>query len=407
MIFAHGPASFLLCHVFKKHWSKNFSRRNIIWLFIISIIGGIFPDIDLIYYYLSSASFSHHEIFTHSLLFYVILCGTACFIGWLLKKRIVYVGSIIFFGGILTHFIADSIGAGVVWLYPFSKALIGMDSFAWYRDTWLGNNYFIVNYTLEGIIYFLLFILIIFKLVKKKKNKILLTSSCAVFLSAFLFFLFFISQHLFHSNSAMYYDDFDHDKIINKYDLDIDGDNILNIYDPDIDNDGIDNSTAMYNESFSINTTWYDITEGGLIEIPLRLGFVTNPDFIERIFANIGIFIRTEMESDYKINPSGYVSTPKINTFERTVGNWQAYLQHKNKLLDANNYGWIQEYDILFFNNNYVALALWYENEELLVIEANPNERKVIKTTLDEIIKRKGPVLQVGRLLPKPDEKKY
>lgn len=407
MIFAHAPASFLLCYFFKKHWQKNFSRRNISWLFFLSLFGGIFPDIDLIYYYLSSASFSHHEIFTHSLLFYIIICGTVFFIGWLLKKRIVCYSSVIFFASILTHFIVDSIGGGIVWLYPFSKSLFGMDSFSWYRNSVLGKNFFIINYTLESIIYFGLFILIISKYIKTKIKRIILSCSLIILLLLFLFLLFFVSRHLFHNNSEMYYNDADQDKIINKYDLDIDNDDILNINDPDIDNNGIDNSQAMYNETFSLKTTWYDPTEGGLIEIPLRLGLVTNADFIERIFANVGIFIRTEMENDYKINSEGYVNTPKINTFERTVGNWQAFLRHKNKLLDSDDYGWIQEYDILFFNNDYVALALWYENDELILMEASPNEQEVIKTTLTEIRQRKGPVLQVGRLLPKPAEKKY
>jgi hypothetical protein len=47
MIFAHAPASFLLTYALKKYWQKALKRKEIIYLYILAIVGGIFPDVDL------------------------------------------------------------------------------------------------------------------------------------------------------------------------------------------------------------------------------------------------------------------------------------------------------------------------------------------------------------------------
>lgn len=398
MIFAHAPASFLLTYALKKYWQPSCQRKQIISLYILAMIGGIFPDIDLFYYYLSSATFSHHEVFTHSVLFYSIVCGLIYFFGYWRKNKFLQTAASLFFLGIISHFLADSLGAGVVWLWPFSKTLYGLDSLNWYRHSYLGKNFFVINYGLEFLLFIIVLLLAIKKYIKKNIWRIIFYFSAAGIYIIFLFFIVYVNGHLFHGNIDMYYGDIDGDKIINKYDLDLDGDGLLNIIDPDIDNDGVKNRLAMQKATAGLEGIWYDPTEGGLVEIPLRLGLVTNTDFIERVFANIGIFIRTEMEEDYKNNPTDYISAPKDKTFERQAGNWQTYLRHKNKLYLAAKQ--IEIYDILFFKNGYVALAVSDKNNKLAILEANPQQKKVILTNLNEIVQRKGPVLSLGRLLP-------
>jgi len=398
MIFAHAPASFLLTYALKKYWQKALKRKEIIYLYILAIVGGIFPDVDLIYYYLSSATFSHHEVFTHSVLFYLIICGIVYFFGYLKKNNFLRIAAILFFLGVISHFLADSLGAGIVWLWPFSKTLFGLDSLDWYRGSYLGKNFFVINYGLELLMFILVLLLAIKKYIKKNIWQIIFYSSAVLSYIIFLFFILFINNHLFHGNIDMCYEDFDGDKIINKYDLDLDGDGLLNIVDSDINNDGLKNRLAMQKATADLAGIWYDPTEGGLVEIPLRLGLVTNTDFIERVFANVGIFIRTEMEEDFKNNPADYISTPKNKNFERQAENWQAYLRHKNKLYIAANQ--IEIYDILFFQNGYVALAVSDKYNKLAILEANPQKKEVALTNLNEIVQRKGPVLSLGRLLP-------
>lgn len=405
MIFAHTPIAFLIPYYSRKKWSQNLSSKQIKIVFIIAIIGGLFPDIDLLYYYLFAADFSHHEAFTHSAFIYLILFCVLYLLFYLLKNNFYKKIITFFFLGVLSHLLADSVGAGVIWLYPFSKEMYGLTSFDWFRDSFFGQNFFVTNYSFEVLFFILVIIAAVNNFIHNQQKKII---AKIIFIALFIFFItsiFFINQHLFHSNSRIYFEDNDQDGIVNKEDLDLDGDNILNLSDPDIDNNGEDNSMAMYIQTLNLPGTWYDLSENGLVEIPLRIGFVSNNDIIRRVYDNIGIFMRAEMEQDYNNNQNDYLKNPKNKDFDRIPANWLAFLKHQDKLFSPEQA--IQEYDILFFNDNYVALALWEENNKRLVLAADRDEKKVIKTSLSNIVSKKGEIQYIGRLIPKPKNKQY
>ena len=397
MLFAHAPAGFLLSYAFKKRWSPNLNKKQIIIAVIFGVIGSLFPDVDLFFYYLFSATFSHHEIFTHGIFFYVVIFLFFYLLSRLLAKPVLKIYGTLFFLGVASHLLVDSLGAGVVWLYPFSKQLFGLLSLEFYRASWLGQNFFVVNFGLETIICFAWLFFLIKKLVKQKKYQYFGYGLSLFFGISSLAMIFTMNSHLFHNSSDMYFSDLDKDGIINKYDLDIDNDGLLNIDDQDIDNNGETNRQVLLKQTHNLTGIWYDKTEGGLIEIPLRLGLVTNTDFVERIFSNAGIFLRTEMGEDYKINPEGYRVSPKEKSFERTAANWQAFLNHKNKLLAAKTT--IKDYDILFFQNGFVALALPKEKNNQPVLTADPEIKRVIKLDLNSLMEQKGEILSIGRLI--------
>jgi len=359
---------------------------------MIAMIGGIFPDVDLFYYYFFSATFSHHEVFTHSFFIYLVFFVVIFFIGLILKNHFIKIAGFLFFSGVVTHLLADSIGAGIVWLYPFSQALFGLDNFAWY-NLGFGYNYFAINYILEGTIFFILALIIIKQLINKQKIKLLLYALAVLGYAYGVIILLFMNSHLFHGKSDVYYSDYDHDETINKYDFDIDGDSIHNIDDWDIDQNGVFNKKQFEPILRETEEIWYDPTNAGLVEIPLRMGFVTNTNYVERCYANMGIFFRTEMEKDYKENPEGYLTGPENKNFEKTPQNWRAWLSHKHKLLQPIK--GIIIGDILFFENDYVAIVL-NENQ---VIEANKDQGKVVITPLNDLMNRKGHFLYIGRLI--------
>lgn len=392
MIFAHAPAGFIISYFTRRYWRAKEKPKKIIWLYVISMLGGIFPDVDLLYYYFSSATFSHHEIFTHSFIVYLVFCLIIFLIGVLLKNHFLKISGILFFGGVCTHLATDSIGAGIVWLYPFSHALFGLDNFAWYHHGF-GYNYFAINYIMEGTVFFMLVLLIIKQILKKQKAKWLAYPIAVICYVMGVIVLLNINNHLFHGKSDVYYSDYDQDGIMNKYDCDLDGDNIDNIDDNDIDNDGMANARQMALSLKRMAGVWYDPTDAGFIEIPLRMGFVTNANFIERCFANMGIFFRTEMEKDYEQNPEDYFSPPSDRNFEKTPQNWQAWLSHEQKLLSSEQE--VKLGDILFFSHDYVAIAL----KDKAVLEASEKDNKVIITTLEDIQTRKGLIFYIGRLI--------
>ncbi len=175
---------------------------------------------------------------------------------------------------------------------------------------------------------------------------------------------------------------------MNAQDYDLDGDGKDNIVDTDIDNDGEDNSLDFYKQTFEMKKSVYDYTDGGVIEIPLRL---------LRAYANVGIFMGAEMARDYEIDPSGYIGDVNSNEFTDYVANWQNWLDHNSKLLKANEH--LNEFDILFFQSGHVGLLTRSESGEDLVLEAD--------STHFYVKAREGELTVIGRLLPKPKNKRY
>ena len=150
-----------------------------------------------------------------------------------------------------------------------------------------------------------------------------------------------------------------------------------------------------YQQAKNLPGIYYDLTEGGFLEIPLRMGLVTNVDFIRRTFDAQGIFIKDEMMQDYRENPQNYATNPeKDSAFDRNISNWQAWLKHFNRLKfyapDNLKIG-----DILFFADQ--TMGLYISDEKILY--AAKKEKKVIAITLDNAISAYGTVQQIGRVL--------
>lgn len=395
MIFAHAPFGILTAYLTKKIWAKNISRGQYCWLLVIPAIGSIFPDIDLFYYYLFSATFSHHEVLTHGFFVYFIICAVIFLIGYFFKKEFIKKASCLFLLGIFSHLIADSISAGVIWLAPFSYKMYGLANFSWYNKIF-ENYFFTVNYSLEILFSSLFLLLILHKIIKSKK---IWLSMAILFLILDIFSicgLYYINLHLYRTAGSVYYGDYDHDNLANRHDFDLDGDGILNINDPDINGNGINNKVEFKKQSENLEGIYYDLTEGGFLEIPLRMGLVTNSDFIRRIYDNLGIFFKEEMMKDYQMNSEGYLSNPqKDPAFERNINNWQAWLKHKNKLIIPDDNNALYAGDILFFHDQIVAIFL---NQEKILI-ASKKDKKIVRITLRDAIAAYGNIQQIGRIL--------
>ena len=395
MIFAHGPAGFVLTHFLKKYWNKSLSRKQIITVYLVGVIGGLFPDIDLFYYYLVTAKTSHHELLTHSFFIYFAVFILFFIIAFLIKNRFIWALNIVFFIGVFSHLAADSLGSGIMWFYPFSDFLFGLISFYFILNSWFTQWIFSINYSLETVILLLAFFIIINWLIKNKKAKLIIYIVFSLLGLASMFGFLYINQHLFKTTGGdIYYSDYDNDGIINKRDPDLDNDGIINLEDIDIDDDYILNTVEIKNLAENSEGVWYDVLEGGLLEIPLRMGLVTNADLIRRLYDNTGIFFKYEMKIDYQDNMLGYESPPRDKDFERSPVNWLIWLEHQDKLLPGDKK--IQRYDILFFEDNYVALALGDKK----ILEANPEKRRVVQTSLKDIKNRQGEIKYIGRILP-------
>ncbi|MFH1536652.1 MAG: metal-dependent hydrolase, partial [Patescibacteria group bacterium] len=153
MIFAHGPAGFLAAYLYRKYSKKiKFPDKQVVYLFVISFIGGIILDIDLFYYYFVSAEISHRQLPTHSLFIWLLVFLIIFSSGKLLKNNFIKIAGIFFFLGNLSHLLCDTLYAGVMFSYPFSNKLIGIQHIPFISGDFYSNNILLVNYSLESLI---------------------------------------------------------------------------------------------------------------------------------------------------------------------------------------------------------------------------------------------------------------
>ena len=81
----------------------------------------IFPDFDVIITPFYRISFwKHHDLPTHSLLFYIVTFLILYVAGFSLEMVLTL------FSAILAHLLADSLGHGLMWFYPLSTRFYGL-----------------------------------------------------------------------------------------------------------------------------------------------------------------------------------------------------------------------------------------------------------------------------------------
>lgn len=107
MFIAHLPSGFLLGALAAR--STRWPRYG--WHAV--LIGSVFPDLDMFYFYLIDGRQTlHHEYWTHLPFFW--LC-VACVIGWWSLGRL-------FLASVFVHLVLDSVTGGILWLWPWSDA---------------------------------------------------------------------------------------------------------------------------------------------------------------------------------------------------------------------------------------------------------------------------------------------
>lgn len=397
MIIAHGPLGYLLTRGAKRWWGKyHFSQQQTIALYLAGTIGGMFPDVDLFYFYFVDATVAHRQLLTHSLWPYlaIIIAGTILlrvrrpFWGWLL---------LLFGIGTISHLLADMYTGLTAALAPLSDAMLGLLALPGVGGSWFGQYSFIVNYFTE----FVIILVTVGSAVKNRRQFMYWASGIIV---AVIILLIWINAHIYKPDGLFYFGDPDDDGIVTMQDRDSDGDDFVTMIDFDIDQDGEDNSLDFYRETFDAEGSLYDYSNGGFIEVPLRVGLVTDTVLIQRLYANVGIFFGTEMAYDYQIQPDDYISTPADNQFADNPVNWQTWLWHTQRLLDPTTP--LNEFDILFFESGHVGIYT-VANGQPVVFEADPSHPLTKHVPLTKVIEREGGVISIGRILPKPYHKRY
>lgn len=132
MFIAHIPAGY----IFHKFLGKK--SGSCLWL---SLLGSVFPDLDLIEFFLNGGQIHHHLYFTHWPLFwFLVLLLSECHLLSQLKNV-----ARPFFANCLLHVGLDSIAGDVAFFAPFSMQLYHLFEVRREYEPWYLN--FIFHWT--------------------------------------------------------------------------------------------------------------------------------------------------------------------------------------------------------------------------------------------------------------------
>jgi len=141
MFIAHLPAGYLA--------ARNLQRLQVGRLsFAALLLGSVFPDIDMLYFYtIGQTQIHHHRYITHIPAYY-LAAGLAGWAALVLLKQKRFIRPLGFFiAGIMLHLALDSVVGWIYWLKPLSDARIGGQIFVAAKyDWWIWN--FVFHWTM-------------------------------------------------------------------------------------------------------------------------------------------------------------------------------------------------------------------------------------------------------------------
>ncbi|MBL8506291.1 MAG: metal-dependent hydrolase [Methylobacillus glycogenes] len=137
MFIAHAPSGYLLAQaIIKKCPNIGVSTKAILW---VGIIGAVFPDIDMLYFYLiDHRQHHHHTYLTHWPISWLVLLVLALLLSrWAASKNLAKLLGIFAVAGFL-HLMLDTLVGDVWWFAPWvdqSYRLFTVE--ALYKPWWL------------------------------------------------------------------------------------------------------------------------------------------------------------------------------------------------------------------------------------------------------------------------------
>ncbi len=135
MVLAHLPAGYILSSFIR-------TKHPVGRLFGLGLLGSVFPDFDLLYFYLLDHQQTfHRQYVTHLPFFWASITCLAiafCLTDFGQKYRLAF---LLFLSNVWLHLMLDSLIAPVYWLYPFSTEGLQLLSLNMERryDYWLWN----------------------------------------------------------------------------------------------------------------------------------------------------------------------------------------------------------------------------------------------------------------------------
>lgn len=125
MFIGHMPAAYLGITALRRPFSKPVMAA--------ALIGSVFPDIDMIwFYFIDHGAIHHHHYLTHRPILYVI----ALAIAWILPRKLGY-APMAFCLAVILHVALDSVAGSIAWGWPFSDVARPLTVVEATHDHWI------------------------------------------------------------------------------------------------------------------------------------------------------------------------------------------------------------------------------------------------------------------------------
>lgn len=118
MIIGHIPAGYLMSRLLPRISVavRALKQKPVIWA---ALVGSVFPDFDLLYFYLlDERQHHHHTYWTHLPIFWIVVLPLALLVLRAVRKTTAYALTLVFGCNVLLHLVLDSIVGHIWWLYP-------------------------------------------------------------------------------------------------------------------------------------------------------------------------------------------------------------------------------------------------------------------------------------------------
>jgi hypothetical protein len=137
MLTAHLPSGYCL--------ARTMRADGVVLL--AALLGAVLPDIDLTFFYLvDGGSIHHHRYWLHVPAFWIAVGALV----WPVLSWVGHGHAITFFlGAVFLHLLLDSIGGGIMWLYPWDNTLYEMVTVPASRSHWIWSFVFHWTFGLE------------------------------------------------------------------------------------------------------------------------------------------------------------------------------------------------------------------------------------------------------------------
>ena len=381
MYIAHGPLSYVLN---ERIQSKKISKLNSteqLLVGLLSFLFGIFPDIDILLLSMTKTPpFLHHTLFSHSILFYlllwIVLNGAILILKKVLNsnskkvfnRELLDVIQLSFLIGVMSHLFADILFSHSRVLFPIKRQVTILGGL--FQTNYFASYLFTPLFAIE-IIILILFTLAIYKRYFKQKKVVftLLHFTLGIITLFFSFNCYMNLQtynraYTFRNNKKVM--DYDFDGIEDRYDSDIGNRGIKNIYRVDR-KEMIRFVESISNDRYLVtnNTSWIN-------KLGLYYGGFTSYRVISQAYReqNLAIepVLREYAQEKYKLNSYTLKIPYSILLYE--------YILENGRETELNTPGGV----LLVVNDNEIVNYGIVTNEDMVGIVFDSDKRLVLHT---------------------------